>query len=236
MSKRSAFTLVELLVVIGIIAVLIATLLPALSLAREQARRVACASNLRQQGMCFWMYAQENKGEYPTPVTPFSYGDWPFGAMVVNYVPPPNLPAGTPLLVYQGYLTEPRLLYCPSGDSNWITYENDWNTTDWLGTYVGYPCWEGYRSTQDFGNVLPGLVADHPTDFPDRLLAGDLITKVRNAGVAQLGPNNHNRKDETPAGGNILYNDGSVRWLDFTETQYRLSITGDGVYYIDFYF
>lgn len=58
--KRSAFTLVELLVVIGIIAVLVAILLPTLSRAREQARRVACMSNLRQVHLAFHEYALLN--------------------------------------------------------------------------------------------------------------------------------------------------------------------------------
>ncbi len=234
--RESGFTLVELLVVIGIIAVLIAILMPVLSQAREHARRTVCASNLRQQGMCFWMYAQEHKGAYPTPVTPFSRGDWPFGAMVVNYVAPPNLPAGQALLVNYGYLTDARLLYCPSGDENWVSYQSNWNPNDWVQTYVGYPCWEGYRSTQDSANVLPGLVADSPIDSSDRLLAGDLITVARNNGTQVLGPNNHYRHDQTPAGGNLLYNDGSVRWLDMTLTKYRFSMTGDGIYYIDFHF
>ena len=64
-SERKAFTLVELLVVIGIIGVLIAVLLPALSKARRQAQEVQCMSNLRQWGMGFYMYADSNKGLLP---------------------------------------------------------------------------------------------------------------------------------------------------------------------------
>src|SRR5688572_20699147 len=62
---QAGFTLVELLVVIGIIAVLIAILLPALNRAREAGRRVKCLSNMRQLSQAVLMFTAENKGKMP---------------------------------------------------------------------------------------------------------------------------------------------------------------------------
>ena len=65
MRRRKGFTLVELLVVIGIIALLIGILLPTLANARENAKRIACASQLRQIALAAHIYAAENKGALP---------------------------------------------------------------------------------------------------------------------------------------------------------------------------
>jgi prepilin-type N-terminal cleavage/methylation domain-containing protein/prepilin-type processing-associated H-X9-DG protein len=64
-AKRAAFTLVELLVVIGIIAVLIAILLPVLSKARQAANQTKCMSNIRQIVQAFVMYENDNYGFFP---------------------------------------------------------------------------------------------------------------------------------------------------------------------------
>src|SRR5512137_2453967 len=61
----TGFTLVELLVVIGIIALLVSILLPALSKAREMTYRIKCASNLKSIGQSLMLYSQENGGDYP---------------------------------------------------------------------------------------------------------------------------------------------------------------------------
>src|SRR5256885_14603110 len=65
MKRRNAFTLVELLVVIGIIAVLIGIILPTLAGARKAAARTACANQLRQVALACQMYANDFKGFIP---------------------------------------------------------------------------------------------------------------------------------------------------------------------------
>jgi len=90
--KHSAYSLVELLVVIGIVVLLLAILLPALRRARESARQVVCASNMRQLAAAYAMYAKNNLGRPPSPARsdilfPDDWVFWqepPFGYRSIN--------------------------------------------------------------------------------------------------------------------------------------------------------
>lgn len=85
---RAGFTLVELLVVVGIIAILIAILMPALRRAREQANGVACASNQRQLMMAFLMFATDHRQHLPGNFTDYANPDGEKRAWLLNYQQP----------------------------------------------------------------------------------------------------------------------------------------------------
>ncbi len=63
--NRHGFTLIELLVVIAVIALLLAVLIPALSMAKEHAKRLACSSNLKSIGTCLVLYSEANEDRLP---------------------------------------------------------------------------------------------------------------------------------------------------------------------------
>jgi prepilin-type processing-associated H-X9-DG protein len=117
----TAFTLLELLVIIAILAILMALLLPALASARDKGRKTACLSNLRQIGIAIHAYAGDNNGRIPygPKAPPFtSAGNfYPSTGAPTSLVSLQNgAPVGLGLLLQDHLCNQPKALFCPASD------------------------------------------------------------------------------------------------------------------------
>lgn len=133
--RPRGFTLVELLVVIGIIALLISILLPALTAARRQAAAVKCAAQLREVGNAFQMYALESKGWFPVAQVQTVSGSF-YNIDGVNY---PTGGANAYWIHFLAkYVTKAKMGTAATTADDRASARN---TVLW-----GCPAWEGYRT------------------------------------------------------------------------------------------
>jgi prepilin-type N-terminal cleavage/methylation domain-containing protein/prepilin-type processing-associated H-X9-DG protein len=222
--KNRAFTLVELLVVIGIIAILIAVLLPALRKARESASRAACLSNLRQCGQMFYLYAGMYKDQISLGARSNVYQE----NYVIRYN---NVPAAQQYFTWGPYykvglLKQPRVVYCPTA-TNDTFYDYDSGNNPWRvdanGDLVGYVR-AGYSlRTMDYdqqpvlwrqnGPYLPPVKDTLPTPTPWSPFPK--LSKFKNRALAaDIFSTPHRVHYHHKNGINVVYADGSAKWFD----------------------
>ena len=210
MAQGRGFTLVELLVVIGIIAVLVALLFPMLNRSREHSRRAVCLSNLRQLGLAFNLYANAFREQIPLGemkgITA-SAGEyqWNYNIYFVDATRAFSTQMG--VLLQSNFLDAPRTFYCPSEtNAQWMfqTPENPFPvkvpTPSPIGTHtrIGYGTRPGWSWVVD--GRWPKPMA-RISKMKSQAIAADLVC----APAYVL--NRH--KD----GINVLYGDGSAHWV-----------------------
>lgn len=199
MTRPRGFTLVELLVVIGIVAVLIAVLLPVLGRARESARRAVCLSNLRQTGLVLQTYAGDNSGRVPIG---YRSGFKQFNSMVYSGTSKKFCLFG--ILYLNKKLTPPEAFFCPSNDdpqSNFQTEANPWppGVDPAKNVFAGYGFRPEHQLNDEFhiyGGFVPTL-----TSFGKNAILADLTATPQRLDLRH--------RD----GVNVLYGDFSTAWV-----------------------
>ena len=222
--RPRAFTLIELLVVIAIIAILAALLLPALTSAKERAKRTSCKNSMRQFSLAIHMYGNDNQqfviSGAPNP--PYAADD--------DHLP---LISGTSSNAIVQYTASAKMMHCPSfGD--WAIRDNARTEVILYGFVIGYNYHGGHTNTPWQPIVAGGGTWISPqklTDNNSLVLVSDMndwsplydggrsfVPHGKNGPIVQaLDSGNGGARGASSvavgaAGGNIGLLDGSVAW------------------------
>ena len=204
-----AFTLVELLVVIGIIAILIAILMPALRRAREAAAEVSCASNQRQLMMAFLLFAGDHGQHLPGNFTDFDNPDADKHAWLLNYQETiDKAPEGG--TIYK-YLKSKDVYRCPAVPADAVMTGG--GSSNGQFDYVSFGVFTGAKIV----NIKPESTYTDKITFKETVLPTPVICEEDQKALNLLNPEGlHNYGDRLADnhrhGGNYASIDGSVHW------------------------
>jgi prepilin-type processing-associated H-X9-DG protein len=221
--KRPAFTIVELLVIIAVVALLVLLQIPALARASQRTRTAQCAGNLRQFALVEQIYARENRDQLPA----VSGSNWAW-----------DVPINTMDSITR-FGSSRNSLYCPAnpeqnGDGLW-NYQNMYRIIGYVTTLPGL----AISATNWNSSVTPQSIPNGPISFPpppasQRVLVADVVmTSLGQTDPALVntyqytgfqggynppgwqGHRTSHMNARIPSGGNVAMLDGHVEWRPF---------------------
>jgi prepilin-type N-terminal cleavage/methylation domain-containing protein len=243
-SRQAGFTLVELLVVIGIIALLISILLPSLKKAREQAARVECLANLRSIGQAYEIYAVQFKQAMPIGTSDAAGMNMQWNYLIWNA----GIPYGPGLLYDTRALTVPQALYCKTQWEPGALY--DAPTNPWClppskktgATRMGYSqrpeyAFSGRDCIKKFDmdeSASPEINPNDPTIGPKNVIGQwevfpanqkwPKMSKMKNVAImADMFMQPFHVYKNHKNGINVLYSNGAAKWVPLKDWEYALN-------------